>query len=74
MTTHEIRKDLGNLTQAEFADMFNIPLRTVQNWDHRSCVPSYIVTMLAKIVAYEGMLQASHSWDYHWDDNAEQHE
>lgn len=68
MTTHEIRKDLGNLTQAEFADMFNIPLRTVQNWDHRNCVPSYIVTMLAKIVAYERMLNPSVNLYYYNED------
>lgn len=47
MTTHEIRKDL-NLTQAEFAYRFNIPLGTVRNWDARGCMPIYIYNILSE--------------------------
>ena len=37
------------LTQAAFSTRFCIPLRTLQNWEYRSC-PPYIVLMLARLV------------------------
>lgn len=27
----------GSMTQKEYAEMLNIPLRTVQNWESRGC-------------------------------------
>lgn len=48
MTTKDIRKDLG-MTQKQFAEEFNIPLGTVQNWDARNCMPIYISKLFSKL-------------------------
>lgn len=42
-----IRSEFG-MTQAQFADEFSIPLRTVQGWESRSTMPMYIYIMLSK--------------------------
>lgn len=49
MNTKEIRKDMG-MTQKQFAEEFSIPLGTVQNWDARDCMPSYMYMIFAKYV------------------------
>lgn len=49
MTTHNTRKMLGNITQKEFAEKFNIPLGTVKNWDARDCMPEYIMDFAIEI-------------------------
>lgn len=48
LTVADVRAHTG-LTQAAFATRFCIPLRTLQNWEYRSC-PPYIVLMLARLV------------------------
>lgn len=46
MTIREMRKSLGN-TQSEFADRYNIPFRTVQNWEAGvRTPPEYILNLL----------------------------
>jgi len=46
MTYNELRKESG-MNQTEFARYFNIPRRTVQNWDLgvREC-PSYLLDLM----------------------------
>lgn len=45
MTTKYLREKFG-LTQKQLSDFFDIPLRTVQNWDSRNCCPSYVYNMM----------------------------
>lgn len=46
MTIREMRSSLGN-TQGEFAARYNIPFRTIQNWESGvRNPPEYIVTLL----------------------------
>lgn len=47
LTVADVRAHTG-LTQAAFSTRFCIPLRTLQNWEYRSC-PPYIVLMLAHL-------------------------
>lgn len=47
LTVSDVRAHIG-LTQAAFSTRFCIPLRTLQNWEYRSC-PPYIVLMLARL-------------------------
>lgn len=45
-----IRKKTG-LTQAEFAKRYNIPKRTVENWETEQTVPPrYVVELLKRAV------------------------
>ena len=46
MTIHEMRIALGD-TQSEFAERYNIPFRTIQNWeDGVRKPPEYVVALL----------------------------
>ena len=47
LTVADVRSYTG-LTQVAFSTRFCIPLRTLQNWEYRSC-PPYIVLMLARL-------------------------
>lgn len=47
-TTYKLRSWFG-WTQADFADQFGIPLRTIQNWDSRRCMPSWVESMAWEI-------------------------
>lgn len=47
LTVSDVRAHTG-LTQAAFSTRFCLPLRTLQNWEYRSC-PPYIVLMLARL-------------------------
>lgn len=47
LTVADVRSHTG-LTQAAFSTRFCIPLRTLQNWEYRSC-PPYIVLMLSRL-------------------------
>lgn len=53
MTVKEMRTRLG-LTQSEFAEKYNIPIRTIQNWEcgHREC-PQYVLELLEFKVMYD---------------------
>ena len=47
MNIREMRTQLGD-TQSEFAARYNIPFRTIQNWEAEvRKPPEYIVTLLA---------------------------
>ncbi|MBR1445210.1 MAG: helix-turn-helix domain-containing protein [Firmicutes bacterium] len=54
MTIKEIRK-LTNLSQADFAHKYDIPKRTIENWEteneknKREC-PPYVAKMLERLV------------------------
>lgn len=52
MSTHYFRQQLG-LTQQDFADMFELSLATVKNWDSRKNMPLYIKKMLDYILDLE---------------------
>lgn len=56
LSSHYSRKILGNLTQAEFSEMFSIPIGTIQNWDSRGTMPIYIERMCSEIAAREHTL------------------
>lgn len=44
-TTKYIRERF-DLTQKEIAAYWDIPIRTVENWDHRMTMPKYISNMM----------------------------
>lgn len=53
MTIKELRQQTG-LTQAEFANKFNIPVKSLQNWEiGRTTPPPYIPEMIEKILTLE---------------------
>lgn len=52
MKTTEIRKRLG-VTQREFAEMFEIPIGTVKNWDARDCAPEYLANIFNRMFQIE---------------------
>ena len=46
----DMRKQV-NLSQREFADLFDIPVRTIQQWEQgRSCPPDYVVSMVEALL------------------------
>ena len=55
MTFKEIR-ELSGLNQLQFAKHFDIPYRTVQNWEHsvRSCPPYVLELLLFRIKVEKG--------------------
>lgn len=46
MTIKELRSQMG-ITQTEFGNYFNIPMRTIQNWElgKRKC-PEYLLELM----------------------------
>ena len=53
MEISEIRKNTG-LSQSQFAKKYGIPVRTLQQWEQKkSSPPSYVISMLAKLVNQE---------------------
>lgn len=53
MTIKELRQQTG-LTQAEFANKFNIPVKSLQNWEiGRTAPPVYIPEMIETILTFE---------------------
>lgn len=49
----EIRMDLG-LSQGEFAKRFNIPRRTIENWEQGKSVPKdYIISLIERVIELE---------------------
>ena len=56
MTIQEIRKCLG-MSQAKFAKYFNIPFRTVQNWEYGvSECPEYLKELILYKLKKENVL------------------
>lgn len=45
MTIKELRK-ASNMTQAEFAEYFNISVRTIEAWESRREAPEYLVKLM----------------------------
>lgn len=56
LSTHWFRKAMG-LTQKEFAEMFDVSIATVKNWDTRLNMPKYIDKMLFTIVIQKDELK-----------------
>lgn len=49
---------ITELTQKDFATKFNIPLRTLQNWEAGQRVPPpYVIAMINRIIALEVKLE-----------------
>lgn len=52
-TVKGIREIIG-LTQKEFANKFNIPIKTLQNWEYgRSAPADYVLQMILTIIDLE---------------------
>lgn len=54
MTIKEIRK-LTGLTQRDFAKKYNIPVRSIENWETdnpsaKRCCPDYVISLLERAV------------------------
>lgn len=55
MSIKEIRFQTG-LSQSKFANMFDIPVATLKDWEQgRRTPPSYVVNMIKKILQFQGM-------------------
>lgn len=53
MTVRELRECM-NLSQGKFAEYFDIPVRTVQDWEQgRRKPPEYVVGMMERIYKAE---------------------
>ena len=53
MDIKKIRERL-NMTQREFAEYFEIPIRTIQEWEQERCKPPvYVIKMIEKIIELE---------------------
>lgn len=44
-STKQLREEMG-LTQEQLSRKYEIPLRTVQNWESRFCCPAYVLRMM----------------------------
>lgn len=48
----DLRKEMG-LSQSKFAEYFDIPLKSVQNWEiERSHPPAYVPRLIRRILDY----------------------
>lgn len=57
MIFHDLRKRSG-MTQKEYAAYFNIPTRTIEDWDRGARVPPpYLLELMAYKLEKEGMIQ-----------------
>ncbi len=58
-TIKDIRKKIG-MTQEEFSNYFDIPIRTIQNWetnsDSRREPPSYLIELIVYKLKKEGKI------------------
>ena len=56
MTIKELRNTTG-LSQSKFAQMFHIPVNTLQRWeiDYRK-PPEYVVYMITELLKYKGYI------------------
>jgi len=60
MNIKEIRSGLS-LSQSQFATKFNIPVRTLQQWEqNKSSPPEYVVDLICKQIEYEGMIRTDY--------------
>ena len=57
MTFKELRT-LSGMTQAEFAEYFGIPKRTIENWDNEvRTPPEYVIALLEYKLHKEGIIK-----------------
>lgn len=57
MQIKELREKTG-LSQAKFAERYNIPKRTIENWESgKRTPPEYIESLLEKVINYESKKQ-----------------
>lgn len=52
MTTHKLRRRLGDFSQQDFAIEFGVPLSTVKNWDSRNCMPEYVYYAFYRLIIF----------------------
>ena len=58
MELKEMRKLLG-LSQAAFGDRYNIPVRTIQDWESgRRKAPIYVLELLERVVTEDSEAEA----------------
>lgn len=58
MDIKDLRKQ-KNMTQKEFAEYFQIPLRTLQEWEQKRSIPaSYVIKMIARIIELEKLISS----------------
>lgn len=56
MSIKEMRLHTG-LSQSKFADMFDIPVSTLKDWEQgRRKPPPYVVNMIGIILEYRGIM------------------
>lgn len=56
MGVRELRLQTG-LSQSKFANMFDVPIATLKDWEQeRRNPPAYVVNMMRTILEYNGML------------------
>lgn len=56
MEVRELRLQTG-LSQSKFANMFDIPIATLKDWEQeRRTPPAYVINMMRTILEYNGML------------------
>lgn len=56
MGVRELRLQTG-LSQSKFANMFDVPVATLKDWEQeRRNPPAYVVNMMRTILEYKGML------------------
>lgn len=55
--TKLVRKLAGGITQAQLAERYSIPIRTVQNWDQRACMPLYVEGLILKDIYSQELLE-----------------
>ena len=57
MTIREIRETTG-LSQANFANLLEIPKRNIENWEEGKNKPApYLVNLIEKVLRYEKILK-----------------
>lgn len=57
-TIGNLRKKYG-LTQRELSEKYDIPLRTIQNWESRQCCPYYVYNLIAKDLSFQKYMDES---------------
>lgn len=56
MSIKELRLQTG-LSQSKFANMFEVPVATLKDWEQgRRNPPNYVITMMKTILEYRGMI------------------
>lgn len=51
MNTNYLRSRYG-LTQEDLSIIFDIPKRTITNWDNRNCMPDYVYKMMCELLVH----------------------